>query len=103
MASAAERPAVALVAAAVVRLTTGWVAARRKTTTRVVVAGEEEEQLQSQNQIPTQTPHSQSHSRVLGRRESSRRGEACIRRGMGHRGEGVEEGARRTHRPRSHH
>ena len=69
MASAAERPAVALVAAAVVRLTTGWVAARRKTTTRVVVAGEEEEQLQSQNQIPTQTPHSQSHSRVLGRRK----------------------------------
>ena len=38
----------ALGAAAVVRLTTGWIAARRKTTTRVVLVGEEEEQLQNQ-------------------------------------------------------
>ena len=95
MASAAsERPAVAWVAAVVARLTNGRIAARRETTTRVVVAGEEEEQLQTQNHIPTQTPH---HSCVLGRRRSSGRGVACIRHGMGHRGKGVEQGARRIH------
>ena len=53
-----ERPTVALVAASVVRRTTGWVAARHEMTC-VVVAGEEEEQLQTQiqTQNPTQPPH----------------------------------------------
>ena len=98
-ASAAERPAVARVAAAVVRLTTGCVAAHHKTT-RLAVAGEEEEQLQTQNQNPTQTLQP-AHPQLRARAAE----EQWVMRGLrppriGHCGEGVEEGARRTHRPR---
>ena len=69
MASAAERLAMALGAAAVVRLTTGWIAARRKTTTRVVLVGEEEEQLQNQAE-PESDSDTEPQLHVLWRRSS---------------------------------